>query len=89
MLQLTKNSTLDHTTHRFVAHIARNYGYGASFRCCHLTTISQRNYHASAQNDGQLELFDQLCSYKTVAGAIINQRYNVQILELLDPSTIG
>ena len=69
MLQLGQNSTLNQTTHRFVAHIARNYGYRASFRCCHLTAVSQRNYHASAQNDGQLVLFDQLCSNKAVAGS--------------------
>ena len=73
MLQLGQNSTLNQTTHRFLAHSARNYGYGASFTRCHLTAISQRNYNASAQNDGQLVLFAQLCSNKTVAGANFNQ----------------
>ena len=77
MLQLRQNSTLNHTTHRFVAHSAYNYGYGAIFRCCHLTAVSQRNYHASAQNDGQLVLFDQLGSNKPVVGATINQSYNI------------
>ena len=77
MLQLGQNSTLNQTTHRFVAHCACNYGYGASFRHCHLTPVSQRNYHASAQNDGQLVLFDQLCSNKAVASATINQSYNI------------
>ena len=72
MLQLRQNSTLNQTTHRFVALSTRNYGYRASFTCFHLTTISQRNYHASAQIDGQLVLFDQLCSNKAVAGANIN-----------------
>ena len=87
MLQLRQNSTLNHTTHRFVAHSAHNYGYGASFRCCHLTAVSQRNYHASAQNDSQLVLFDQICSNKAVAGATINQSYNIHPLGLLAPST--
>ena len=73
MLQLGQNYTLNQITHRFIAHSARNYGYGASFRRCHLTAISQRNYHASAQNDDQLVLFGQLCSNKAVAGATINQ----------------
>ena len=73
MLQLRQNSTLNQTTHRLVAHSARNYGYGASFRCCRLTATSQCNYHASAQNDSQYILFDQLCSNKAVAGATINQ----------------
>ena len=86
MLQLGQNSTLNQTTHRVFAHSARNYGYRASFRCCHLTAISQCNYHASAQNDGQLVLLNQLCSNKTVAGATINQSYNIQLLGLLDPS---
>ena len=72
MLQLRQNSTLNQTTHMFVAHSARNYGYRASFRRCHLTAVSQRNYHASAQNNGQLVLFDQLCSNKAVSGATIN-----------------
>ena len=67
-----QNSTLNHTTHRFIAQRAYNSGYGASFRCYHLTAISQHNYHASAQNDGQLLLFDQLCSNKAVASATIN-----------------
>ena len=89
MLQLGQNSTLNQTTHRFIAHSARNYRYGASFRCCHLTAISQRYYHACAQNDGQLVLFDQLCSNKAVAGATINQSYNIQLLNLLAPSATG
>ena len=89
MLQLGQNSTLNQTTHRFVAHSARNYGYGASFRCCHLTAISQCYYHACAQNDGQLVLFDQLCSNKAVAGATINQSYNIQLLDLLAPPQQG
>ena len=89
MLQLRQNSTLNHTTHRFFAHSARNYRYGASFRHCHLTDVSQRNYHASAQNDSQLVLFDQLCSKKAVAGATINQSYNIQLLDLLAPSITG
>ena len=73
MLQLRQNSTLNHATHRFVAHSARNYRYKASFGCYHLTAISQQNYHASAQNDSQLVLFNQLCSNKAVAGATTNQ----------------
>ena len=89
MLQLRQNSTLNLTTHRFVAHSARNHGYGASFRYCHLTAISQCNYHASAQNDGQLVLFGQLCNNKAVAGATINQSYNIQLLYLLDSSVTG
>ena len=72
MLQLGRNSVLNYTIQRFIAHSACNYGYRASFRYCHLTAVSQRNYHASAQNYGQLVLFDQLCSSKAVAGAIIN-----------------
>ena len=80
MLQLGQNSTLNQTTHRFVAHSARNYGYRASFRCCHLTSISQCYYHACAQNDGQLILFDQLCSNKAVAGTTINQSYNILVI---------
>ena len=89
MLQLGQNSTLNETTHRFVAHFARNYRYGASFRCCYLTAVSQHNYRASAQNDGQLVLFDQLCSNKAVASTTINQSYNIQLLGLLSPSTTG
>ena len=77
MLQLGQKSTLNHTTHRFFAHSARNYGYGASFRCCHLTAVSQCYYHVCAQNDGQLVLFDQHCSNKAVAGATINLSYNI------------
>ena len=72
MVQLEQKSTLNHTTHRFVAHSARNYGYRASFRCCHLTAISQHYYHACAQNYGQLVLFDQFYSNKAVVGATIN-----------------
>ena len=75
--------------HRFLAHSACDYGYGASFRCCHLTAVSQCNYHASAQNDSQLVLFDLLCSNKAVAGATINQSYNIQLLDLLFPSKTG
>ena len=75
--------------HRFVAHSACNYGYRASFKRFHLTAVSQHNYHGSAQNNGQLILSDQLCSNKAVAGATINQRYNIQLLVLLSPSTIG
>ena len=56
----------------FVTQSTRHYGYGASFTRFHLTAISQLNQHASAQIDGQLVLFDQLCSNKTVAGAAIN-----------------
>ena len=82
MLQLGRNQTI----HRFVAHSARNSGYRASFRCCHLTAISQCYYHACAQNDGQLVLFDQLCSNKAMVGATINQSYNIQLLDLLAPS---
>ena len=80
MLQFRQNSTLNQTIHRFVAHSTRNYGYGASFAHCHLTAVSQRNYHASAQIDSQLVLFDQLCSNKAVAGATIYQSYNIQRL---------
>ena len=89
MLQLGQNSTLNQTIHRFVAHSARNYGYGASFRYCHLTAISQHYYHACAQNAGQLVLFNQFCSNKAVAGAIINQSYNIQLLDLLVPFATG
>ena len=76
MLQLGQNSTLNQTIHRFVAHSPRIYRYRASFRYCRLTAISQSNYHASAQNDNQLVLFDQLCSNKAISGATINQIYN-------------
>ena len=72
MLQLRQNSTLNHTVHSLIAHSAYNYGCGASFRHCHLTAISQRNYHSSAQNDSQLVLFDQICSNKAVDGATIH-----------------
>ena len=89
MLQLRQNSTLNHTTHRLVAHSAHNYGYRASFRYCQLTAVCQRNYHACAQIDRQLVLFDQLCSNKAVAGVTINRSYNIQLLELLAPSTTG
>ena len=89
MLQLGQNSTLNKTTHRFFAHSACNYGYGESFRLFHLTAISQRNYHASIQNDDQLVLFEQLYSNKAVAGATINQSFNIQLLDLLSPSAIG
>ena len=88
-LQLGQNSILNQTIHRFVAHGARNYGYRSSFRCRNLTAISQRYYHACAQNDGQLVLFDQICSNKAVAGAIINQSYNVQLLEPQAPPKQG
>ena len=89
MLQCKQNSTLNHTEYRFVAHSARNYGYRISFRCCHLTAISQLDYHASVQIDGQLVLFDQLCSNKSVAGATINQSYNVQWIYQLAPLEQG
>ena len=56
---------------------------------CHLTAISQHYYHACAQNDDQLVLFDQLCSNKAVACATINQIYNIQLLYLLAPSSTG
>ena len=72
MLQLRQNSTLYHTKHRFFARSARNYWYRASFRRFHLTAVSQCNYQTSAQNDGQLVLFDQLCSNKAVSGATIS-----------------
>ena len=72
MLQLGQNSTLNQTKHRFFAHSAQNYGYGASFERLHLTAISQCNYHTSSQIDGQLVLFDQFCSNKAVASATIN-----------------
>ena len=89
MLQLGQNPKLNQTTDRFFGHSARSYGYGASYRCCHLTAVSQRNYHASAKNDGQLVLLDQLCSNKTVAAATINQSFYVQLLGPLAPSTTG
>ena len=89
MLQPGQNSTQNQTTHKFVAQSARNYGYEASFRRCHLTAVSQHNYHGSAQNNGQLILFDQLCSNKAVASTTINQRYNIQLLSLLAPSETG
>ena len=75
MLQLGQNSTaeiIQNTGLLLIVH--SNYRYRASFKYCHLTAISQCNYHASAQNDGQLVLFDQLCSKKAVNGATINQR---------------
>ena len=86
MLQLGQNSTLNQTTHRFVAHSARNCKYGASFSSCYLIAISQCNYHASAQNDSQLVLFDQLCSNKAMAGTTINQIYNFYFLKPRSPS---
>ena len=89
MLQLGQNSKLNQTTHRFVASSACNYGYRAHFRYCHLAAISQRNYHASAQNDSQLVLFDQLYGNKTVGDATISQGFNVHLLDLLALSTTG
>ena len=86
MLELWQVSTLNQTVHGFVAYSTYNYGYGASFRCCHLTAISQCNYHSSAKNDSQLVLFNQLCSNKAVAGATINQSYKIHLLGLLTPS---
>ena len=89
MLQLGQSSTLNQTKRRFVAHIACNYEYGASFRHCHLTAVSQCYYHACVQNDGQLVLFDQICSNKAMSGATINQIYNIQLLDLLAPLATG
>ena len=89
MLELGQKSTLNQTIDRFFPHSTRNYGYGVSFRHCHLTSISQCNYHASAQNDGQFVPFDQICSKKAVVGATINQSYNFQLLGLLGPSATG
>ena len=66
---------IQHTGLLLIVHVIM--GIESSFRCCHLTAISQRNYHASAQNNGQLVLFDQLCSNKAVADATINQSYNI------------
>ena len=60
MLQLGQNSTLNHTAHRFFAHSTRSYGYGASFACFHLTSVSQRDHHTSVQINGKIVLFDQL-----------------------------
>ena len=54
-----------------------------------MTAISQHYYHACTQNDGQLVAFDQLFSKKAVAGAIINQIYNIQLFNLLAPSVTG
>ena len=88
MLQLRRNYTLNHTTHRFIAQITRNYGYRASFGCFNLTAVSQCNYNASAQNDSQLVLFDHLYSSKSVAGVTIHQSYNTHRLALLSSSTI-
>ena len=87
MLQLGQNSILNQTTGRFVAHNACNYGYRA--RCCHLTAVSQRYYHAYAHNDSQLVLFNQPCRNKAMAGATIKQSYNIQLLDLLAPSATG
>ena len=80
MQQYRQNSTPYQIKYRFIAHSTRNYGYKASFARFHLTAISQRNYHASAQIDSQLILFNQLCSNKTVNGATIYQSYNTQQL---------
>ena len=44
----------------FVAHSMCNYGHIASFTHFHLTTISQRDHHASLQINGKLVLFEQL-----------------------------
>ena len=55
----------------------------------HLTAISQHDYHASVQIDGQLVLFDQLCSNKAVAGATVYQSYNIQQLAQLAPFVTG
>ena len=60
MLQCGQDSTLNHAAHRFVAHSTRNYGHIASFAYFHLTTISQRDHHASVLNDSQMVLLDQL-----------------------------
>ena len=72
MLQLGQNSTINQTIHRFIAYSAHNNGYRVSFRHCHLPDTSQHSYHASAENDGQLVLFDQLCCNKAMASAAIN-----------------
>ena len=72
MLQLRQNPILNRTKHRLIAHSTRNYGYEASFARFYQISYSQRNHHASAQIEGQLVLFDQLCSNKAVAGATIN-----------------
>ena len=89
MLQCRQNSTLNHTAHRFVAHSIRYYGHGASFIHFHLTVVSHHDHHASVQINGQVVLFDQLCSNKTMAGATVNQRYNIQCIEKLAPFATG
>ena len=60
MLQFSQNSALNHTEHRFFAHITRNYGHRASFTCFHLTAVSQHDQHASIQINNQMVLFNQL-----------------------------
>ena len=84
-----QNSTLYHITHRFVTHIARKYRHRASFARLHQTAISQHDYHASVQIDGQLVLFHQICSNKAVAGATFNQSYNIQLLDQLASFATG
>ena len=72
MLQCRKNSTLNHTEHRFVAHSTRNYGHRSSFARFHLAAVSQCDHHASVQIDGQVVLFDQLRGNKAMAGTAVH-----------------
>ena len=46
--------------HRFFTHITCKHRHGVSFARFYLTAISQSDYHASVQINGQLVLFDQL-----------------------------
>ena len=85
MLQSRNNSTLNHILHRFFAHSTHNYGHAASFVYFHLTAISQHDYHASVQINGQMVLFDQLRSNKAMAGTTVNQSYNIKRIAQLAP----
>ena len=60
MLQSGQNSTLNHTSHRFVAYNTRKYGQRASFTCFHLTAVSHCDQHASVQINGHMVLFNAL-----------------------------
>ena len=60
MLQCGQDSTLNHAAHRFIAYITCTYMYIANFAHFHLTTISQRDHHASVLNNVEMVLLDQL-----------------------------
>ena len=73
----------------FFAHSTPKYRHRASFTHFYLTAVSQRDHHASVQINSQVVLFDQLCSKKAMAGATVNQSYNIKWLELLSSYATG